>query len=277
MWWATVSPFNCTLGGVNISPLYFNPGGTCTNNVILTHNNPTQKSRLICCVPQNNLNSPFLRSTAYANEGVYVGCIYLAYSFFLLLIESKRYGIGLVYPNDTITYRYRVSLQSILNILITGYGFTQWVTAVAAIPVLYLAIIQAVAAYRQEAGDGRNLEKPSDKSIIQQIKDKYTSTIKYLKSFFTIEYLDLLLIPDQISKNVIILIFLAANIIFFITILLQWYGIITTVKQQMLDGTLDLTGNTRLAHMMRKAVRYGPPTYAGKISDYMCVKCVCTI
>ena len=61
------------------------------------------------------------------------------------------------------------------------------------------------------------------------------------------------------------MIFLAANAIFFVYYVIQWFGIVNGIKAGILNGTLVMTGNDNVSHMIRKAVRYGPPTYyAGK-------------
>lgn len=263
LYFKTPNAYKCTLDGQPINSLYFNQttlangnNGNCNNQVILQANNPTMASKLICCYPNKQ---------RYPPGSLPLGALYLAYSFVLVIMEDTRYGFGLYYPADSLSYKYKISPSAIVNVGIGAYGLTLPITIMASFALFILAIVQSVAVHKEEAGDGgraqnRNRKaKPDEPTWNSWCSDGY-SFICGLFSCRISQFYRRILNEDKLSTYVWLFIFLAANAIFFIIVLIQWYGIVNSTRSMLLNGSLPLTGNSRIDHMYRKSVRYGPPT-----------------
>lgn len=263
LYFKTPNPYKCTLNGQPIAALYFNQtvmangnNGNCNNQVVLQANNPTQQAKLICCYPNKQRNPP---------GSLPLGALYVAYSFVLVLLEDTNWGFGLYYPADSLSYRYKISPSAIVNVGIGVYGLTLPITIMASFALFILAIVQSVTVYKEEAGDGGRAQRRSGKGKSDQPtwSSRLSDVSSYICGLFSCritQFYRRILNEDKLSTYVWLFIFLAANAVFFIIVLIQWYGIVSATQSMLLNGTLPLTGNSRLAHMYRKSVRYGPPT-----------------
>jgi hypothetical protein len=262
--------YNCKIDGQLIAFKYlFNPladaDNPCTNSVVLTHNNPNHVAKLICCFPDKQNPAPSIQGS------VFIGSLYIAYSIFITLVEDTTYGFGLHYRNDNLVYHYRISPFGLLNIGLGIYGCTLPVTMLAGFCLITLGLVQCYAVWRQEAGDGgrsllHNKSNSKGASYTNYISSIFQSMCTFRPHQFCVRVYN----EDKLSSYVWVLIFLSANAIFFIYYVVLWWGIVTSIRVGLLQGTLIMTGNDSVSHMIRKAVRYGPPTYyAGKQLVYI--------
>jgi hypothetical protein len=255
--------YKCTLDGQPISSLYFNQtlmangdNGNCNNQVILQANNPTMQSKLICCYPNKQ---------RYPPGSLPLGALYLAYSFVLVALEDTNRGFGLYYPADSLSYKYKVSPGAIVNVGIGVYGLTLPITIIASFALFILAIVQSVTVYKEEAGDGGRALRSTGKAKADQPtwSSRISDVCTFIGGLFSCriaQFYRRILNEDKLSTYVWLFIFLAANAIYFVLMLIEWYGIVNSTRTMLLNGTLPLTGNSRIDHMYRKSVRYGPPS-----------------
>jgi NAD(P)H-flavin reductase len=253
--WDTAGTYHCKILGDSISPNFLFTGTTCPT--VYTHNGV---SRNICCDPASESD---LRG--YPEIGYY----YIFYGLFTLLYEDTYYGFGWWFPNHTFLYEYRISFIGIIHLIIGACGLYNYATALPGAFLVTTGAVYSYAAYRRECGDGgRRVKKRAAEKAAQVRADtdeaeagvlRYiTETFDWLTSFNPVTFCRRIYNEDKLSSYVWVFLFVGLNIALFIYTLNVWYEAIYDVEDKLKDGTLNVTCDSLLCHVYRKAVRYGP-------------------
>jgi hypothetical protein len=252
------STYNCLINGELINEKYrVNNQGECTNTLTLDNGD----TRSICCQPdaEPNLGGGFLIG----------GWVLIGYSVFLVLLEDTTFGFGLWYPNDSLSFKLKFSPFAIINFAIGVLACTDYSTVFAGGCLIGLCLVQQTAVLREESGDGGRSRRATAKKEGNFTGEcaKYTGMVK---NFFTglsinspCNFFKRVSNEDKLSSYVWVGIYLSANLAYFIYILHSWYTMIYGIREGLMDGTLpeeNLVCVSRVCHMMRKIIRYGPPT-----------------
>jgi hypothetical protein len=188
----------------------------------------------------------------------------------------------------------KVSIIGLLHILIGIVGCTNYITFLAGMFLIANGLVKQYAALRMEIGtkkeyenftkqnefsffsffccynkknDNNNNNKKNDDNNDNNNKknnnNKY-NIFKYifnpltnLKNFYNRIYKE-----NKLSSYIWVFLFIIINIILFFVTLTDWFLIIKTMKNGLLNGNLDVLCDTRLCHANRKAVKFG------NISDF---------
>ena len=253
--WENSSSYGCKINGSLINANFIiNDVNTC--NSIYVREGET--SHYICCDPND---------TSSALKGNYkIGCLYILYSFLLLIIENVDYGWGLWYPNDTLFFKYGVSPLALLHLLIGIVGLTECSTCIAGACLVCNAAVLWYVASLNECGDGgRFYNKGKNKNKfdlstlnnltnLNYLKENYVPSILYNPcGFFQRIYNE-----DKLGSYFWVTLFYLSNFILFVYTLNVWMESVKESENKLLDGTLQIDCDSLECKVNRKMVRYGP-------------------
>lgn len=277
--WMNAHTSGCKVNGKLINQVFlYDPlTGKCPSSFI----NSKGKQKFVCCdlaagqEPVSILISP-----------LWVGVLYICYGFSLIFIENVDFGFGLYYPRDSFFYMYRISPVAFAHLAVGIAGFWNISTILPGVCLIITAMVCCMAALRQECGDGgrgarrkqaeatrkKNADAGITASCTESLFQRYfgwcypstsdaepvTSVLDYLKQNNPVTFMRRIYNEDKLSTYFWTLIFCAGNLCYFVIAFINWMGIISQMENQLLDGTLDIKCASRLCHVNRKAVRYGP-------------------
>ena len=228
-----------------------------------------------------NMNSPH-KPSLEGSPGI--GSIYIIYSVFVLVLENRDFGFGLYHRSDTVAYTRQFSPLSIMHFVFGVIGLGSYCTVLAAVPFLATSIILAVAAYRQEAGDGGRAarraaadsaaKKQAEASVQKVISNEncleflmalpmrtYDRCMRYFEDIGQYNpgrfYLRLVN-EGKLSSYFWTFMFLFINLVCFGVTLKNWMDAIDLINQGLLDGTLDVNCST--CNLNRQMIITGPPS-----------------
>ena len=253
--WDTAGTYHCKIFGTSISTQYlFAADGSCpttyTNNGI---------TREICCDPTSESDLQ-----GYPEIGYY----YIFYGLFTILYENTDWGFGWWFPNHTFLYEWRISFIGIIHFIIGIGGCYNYATAMPGAFLITTAFVYSYAAYRRECGDGGRAQraKAAEKAAQARLVDApdagiyqyMTETFNWMTSFNPLTFCRRIYNEDKLSSYVWVFIFVAINFIVFVYTLNLWYNSVYAMEDDLKNGTLDVTCDSLMCHVNRKAVRYGP-------------------
>ena len=260
--WEDPETYKCKIDDNLINSLYLlDSTGQCNNNVLIDE---TGLLRAICCDPSI---TPPSASALKGNRSV--GAIYIIYGVLMFFLENPNFGFGLWYPNDSLFYRYGISLCSIINIGIGALGFTSYATMLSGACLLILACVQGYAARRRESGDGGRAQRAAARAKLRadQQLPWYSLTpftlpvwefCKTLPEWNPYTFFVRIYTEDKLSSYIWASLYIASNVILFVYVLFVWFEVAAEQVKGLKDATLDLSCNTPICKMNRKIVRYGP-------------------
>lgn len=235
--------YKCSINDEIISSKYMlDANQTCSSAYV--HDGA---SHYICCNPS---------STSDLKGNWIIGTIYLFYSLFLVVFESVDYGYGLWYQKETKFHRYGISPLAMSHFVFGVIGLISYITCLAGIFLLSNAVVLQYAMMRGECGDGgRGLSKEKKVLMLSSLYNLAPSFKQILNPFRLVERL---YNEDKVSTYFWVFVFYACNFIIFAYTLNHWNGTVMALEQQLLDGTLDISCNSKACKLNRKMVRYGP-------------------
>ena len=259
--WDSAHAYHCEIDDKLISPNFlFLPDGTCPT----TYNNGNGIIKNICCDPTSDTDI-----RGYPQ----IGAIYIAYGILTILYENTDYGFGWWFPNHTFLYDCRISFVGIVHFIVGLAGCYNYATAMPGAFLITTALVYQYAAYRKECGDGgrrarrRAAEMAAEKRLANKIEITYyqytVETLNWALSFNPVTFCRRIYNEDKLSSYVWVFLYFAGNAILFIYTINVWYGTIGTMRDELRDGTLNVTCGSLMCHVNRKAVRYGPLSYFG--------------
>lgn len=184
------------------------------------------------------------------------------WSITIFLLENCDMGFGLWYPNDSLSFRYKISPMGVLNILMGIVGQGCVATTLGGGTLIITGIVQIITVYRQETGDGGRAQRKNAKATNPVTwESRYNNFREFCKdlpqynpcAFYTRIYNE-----DKVSSYFWISVFFGINLLAFFYTLHFWMEIVEGQHQQLIDGTLQIDCNTIICHMNRKVLRYGP-------------------
>lgn len=245
------STYGCKIDGKLISSRFlFDVNGICQT----TYVNPSGDVKFVCC--------DFDSKTDIKGD-LNIGILYILYSIVLAIVENPLLGCGLYYPADNILFRNRISVLGILDMIIGLTGCTTYNTFLAGACLIANGIVYQYAAMRFEAGDGGRAKRRADAAKAKpkpriSLLLEVTDFIKWVITFNPVTFCRRIYNEDKLSSYVWVGIFVGANVIVFFYTLDVWINIVDTMKDELLDGTLNISCDDVLCKTNRKAVRYGP-------------------
>ena len=252
--WDTAGTYHCKIYGDEISSKYlYTVGGSCPTTY--THNGET---RAICCDPASESDLQ-----GYPEIGYY----YIFYGIFILFYENTDWGFGWWFPNNTFLYEWRISFIGFIHLIVGVCGLYNYATALPGSFLVTTAIVYQYAAYRGESGDGgrrvrkKDAEKAAQLQIAEnegQLQNYLCSLVEQVLAFNPYTFCKRIYNEDKLSSYVWVGIYIAGNIAVFVYALDHWFNIVNTMERGLLKGTFDVTCDSLLCHVNRKAVRYGP-------------------
>lgn len=251
MLWTDAETYKCRVREQYISSNFlFDSNGVCPT--IYTHNG---KMNEVCC-------NPNAKSDLQGYFGI--GMFYVLYAIFLVLYENTDWGYGLYFPNDTFCFRNRLSPISWLHFIVGLAGCYNYATCLGGVCLITTAIVYQYGVYRSESGDGgREAKKKASAAAKAKRKDvtfqeKFAENINYCISFNPVTFCRRIYNEDKLSSYVWMAIFITINLLLFIYTLDEWYEIVETMRDELLNGKLKVNCDDLICHVNRKAVKYGP-------------------
>jgi len=283
--WMKAHTSGCKVNGklINQDFLFDRTSGKCPSYF----ENSKGKQIYVCCDAAAGQ-----QAVTALKSPLWVGVLYMSYGFALLFIENVQFGYGLFYPRDSIFYIYRVSPLALTHLGVGIAGFWSIATILPGVCLIITAFICSIAAMRQECGDGgRGARRKEADEAAKRIKEAAATTtqekidnnnhptyfgwyfrakdrdelrndslssLDFLKQFNPATFMRRIYNEDKMSTYFWTLVFCGGNICYFIVALVNWMEIVSQMENQLLDGTLDIKCSSRICHVNRKAVRYGP-------------------
>jgi hypothetical protein len=257
--WDDARTYNCRVGGELIASKYrYLSNGQCPT----VYETPSGEVKNICCDPDAKSSLK-----GYPE----IGLFYILYGIFILFYENTSWGFGLWFPNDTFLFRNKITIIGVLHALIGIVGLYNYATCLAGACLFVTGVVYFKAVHRFEAGDGgrearrkaaeaakaKREKELSDKTQSQRI----TETVQYVASFNPVTFCKRIYDEDKMSSYIWIGLYAALNLALFIYTLDVWYEVVESMRQGLLDGTLDVTCSDLLCHVYRKAVKFGPVSF----------------
>lgn len=221
-----------------------------------------------------------------------MGSLFMIYSVLILAFEDTNIGLGLYYPNDSISYEYRFSGAGLLHALVGLAGLSSYTTALAGVCLLACCAVMQFAAWRGEAGDGgRGVRQEARlKAFLKEQKEGagtsgemetqppsggvlrgVTASLGLLRDALG-DYLPsmrcklvdprvfLLRIynEDKLSSYVWATVFAVANLALFSSTWAHWQKSVDDSRAALLAGTLDVLCDSSDCAFHRQLVKSGP-------------------
>ena len=270
-WDAKQVPFDCSINGKPIASQYLpNSNGACN----ITHIEEIKQvvtMHEVCCRGDD---------VASLQGNTPVGAFYMVWSVLLVASEDTTLGFGLLYPNDTFTYKYKFSILAVLHTVVGIAGLTSYSTCIAGTTLLIAAAVYQYAAARRECGDGgRSLkaaaglkalasaqdESPSIKAmllapfiLLHETLQEYLSFLPSFKLVDPRKFFMRIYNEDKLSSYFWVTVFYLVNAIIFFSTLVTWQRAIAASQAALLNGTLDVTCNSSVCDYNRQLIKSGP-------------------
>jgi hypothetical protein len=254
--WTKPYFFNCKVDDKYIFADYIKDPASGICNATYTGSNG--ELAYACC---DDTFEPTLRGNAP------LGILYILYGIGWLIAENETWGVGLWYPTDIPTYKWRISIFGIVHMIVGIAGCFAYSTVLAGVFWISTGIVSSIASWRKEAGDGGREARAAaaasaaaapdrPRSVAEGEEDAAGDSIwRKLNPFACLVRARN---EDKLVVYTWIGLYICANVILYIVTLHKWIQQVDGLKQGLLEGTLNIDCDTPRCSLDRNAIRYGP-------------------